>query len=369
MITQELLAILQCPRCHDGHLTQDGRGEEGADLTCSICSSHYPIRSGLPILLPDAAWTGPEPPKSRSGAVVETGGPSWLPRRLNRAVNVLRNQGPRPFLEKASRAYRTGLERLLPILRDGPTYVCPFCGVSARFLTYRGRPRAQCPDCGAKERDRLMVLALKEVLAHCDRPLHVLHVAPESTIRRFLSPFARHYVGTDLTRGMSSYSGQLSAATDLTRLAFRSDTFDLVVASHVLEHIPDDRTAVEEVLRVLKPGGVAVLPVPVVHDGPTVEYDRPNPLEEMHVRAPGRDYFDRFSEIGFEVVLRRSSDYPPDHQSLSYHARREAVTKDLVSSPSSSCGSGSEQYLPLCFKGSAWQNLTPPSVISTDLAK
>lgn len=47
-----------------------------------------------------------------------------------------------------------------------------------------------------------------------------------------------------------------------TRLPFRTDTFDAVVASDVLEHIEDDRAAILEIARVLRPGGTAIISVP-----------------------------------------------------------------------------------------------------------
>jgi len=172
----------------------------------------------------------------------------------------------------------------------------------------------------------------------------ILHAAPEEKIRALLSARTRQYVSIDRASGLSSYSGGLSAAADLTRLAFRPQSFDLVLASHVLEHIHEDHAAVREIHRVLRPGGVAVLPVPIVHDGPTVEYDEPRPSGEMHVRAPGLDYFRRFERVSFEVVVAQSSDYPDEYQLRSYHADRSGVLR------SSSTRRGYEQYVPICRK-------------------
>lgn len=273
-----------------------------------------------------------------------------MPQRVTRTINVLRAQGVRPFFDKTSRAIRTELERRLPSMRRGPEYSCPCCGCRQPFLSYRGRPYAQCPECGAKERDRLLILVLEDVIERVGRPNHVLHVAPENQIRRFLSPVADNYIATDLTHGLSSYAGRLSAASDLTCLPFRSGSFDLVVASHVLEHIPNDRAAVREIHRVLQPAGVALLPVPITHDGPTVEYQDPNPLEEMHVRAPGLDYFHRFEDVGFDVIIKASSDYPSEHQLLSFHESGEATPKGPAPIGDPSDATGHDQYIPACFK-------------------
>ncbi len=52
------------------------------------------------------------------------------------------------------------------------------------------------------------------------------------------------------------------AAGDATAMPFADDTFDVVIASEVLEHIPADATAFAEIARVLRPGGVAAVTVP-----------------------------------------------------------------------------------------------------------
>jgi SAM-dependent methyltransferase len=261
----------------------------------------------------------------------------------------MRSQGLLPFVQKAWRAGWTEAERRLPPLRRGSVFVCPCCESREQFVSYRGRPYAVCPGCGAKERDRLLALILRDLLERLG-PRTVLHAAPEVTIRPLLADCVSSYFVVDLTRGLSSYAGQLSAAADLTRLPFADDSFDLVLASHVLEHIPDDRAAIREVHRVLKPGGTAILPVPIVHGGATVEYGEPRADEEMHVRAPGLDYFDRFEEGGFQVVARRSSDFSTSHQLRSFHSHWDDIGRAPSAKPGRPGLAGMEQYVPVCTK-------------------
>jgi SAM-dependent methyltransferase len=184
-------------------------------------------------------------------------------------------------------------------------------------------------------------LSLSEIVGRL-RPNAVLHVAPEALLRQLLGGEDTLYVAVDLTRGLVGYTGALASAADLTRLPFASGTFDLVVASHVLEHIGDDVSAIQEIHRVLRPGGVAVLPVPIVHSGPTVEYGHPRADEEMHVRAPGLDYFDRFRGAGFAVETRSSSDYADAHQVHSYHL--------IDGKPGTPGTAGMPQWVPICEK-------------------
>lgn len=326
--------------CGEGKLDPIVPSRFADGLECDSCHVRYPVRSGLPILIPEASVP---PDRADSGKGVGWPNGDWrsrrrsrrAPGRIGRAANVLRTQGTRAFLQKAAWAVRTALERKLAVLRRGRRHTCPCCGSAQAFLTYRGRPCAQCPECGAKERDRLLIVVLEEVLEDVEELTNVLHVAPEDPVRRVLARAAPNYVATDLVRGLSSYAGCLSAASDLTCLPFRDDSFDLVVASHVLEHISGDRVAAREVHRVLRPGGVALLPVPITGGGVTIEYDEPNRLEEMHVRAPGLDYFDRFTEVGFDVAVKASADYPSEYQLHAHHGHREA---------------GADQHVPVCVK-------------------
>ncbi len=128
----------------------------------------------------------------------------------------------------------------------------------------------------------------------------MLHVAPEPFFRGFFSARFGTYETADLSMNGVDHH------VDLQELPFADQTYDFVFASHVLEHVPDDIKAISEIRRILKPNGVAVLPVPLVAEK-TIEYPEPNPSEEYHVRAPGMDYFDRY-EPYFSKVERFSSD-------------------------------------------------------------
>lgn len=102
---------------------------------------------------------------------------------------------------------------------------------------------------------------------------------------------------------------------DITNIEYPNDTFDVIYCSHVLEHIPEDRKAMRELRRVLKPDGWAVLLVPIAGD---ITYEDPSitdPAErlkafglENHVRQYGRDYVERLRECGFTVEVTEVSD-------------------------------------------------------------
>jgi SAM-dependent methyltransferase len=105
-------------------------------------------------------------------------------------------------------------------------------------------------------------------------------------------------------------NGEVSV--DVTEMGFATDSFDVILCSHVLEHIPDDAAAMAEFLRVLKPGGWAMLQVPLdetrehtFEDAAVIDPAARERLFEQadHVRVYGRDYGARLEHAGFRVHI------------------------------------------------------------------
>lgn len=133
----------------------------------------------------------------------------------------------------------------------------------------------------------------------------MLHVAPEYTLSNRLQALSNlNYLSIDLS------SRRAMQRMDLTALALDDASFDVILCSHVLEHIPDDRRAMRELHRVLRPGGWAILQVPLdperamtYEDASITDPERrlEHFGQEDHVRVYGRDYPDRLREAGFTV--------------------------------------------------------------------
>jgi SAM-dependent methyltransferase len=130
----------------------------------------------------------------------------------------------------------------------------------------------------------------------------VVEVAPKlclSTLCRGLPGVT--YVGVDLEPAGASLQ------SDLTNLAIASDAVDLAICFHVLEHIPDDRAAMAELARVIRPGGRVVIQVPLrgetTFEDPTADPADYEALfgQEDHVRWYGMDIVGRLQQAGFEV--------------------------------------------------------------------
>jgi SAM-dependent methyltransferase len=134
----------------------------------------------------------------------------------------------------------------------GDNFICPICnGHFRKFLTYglSPRPNALCPRCGSLERHRLIWLYLAEKTNFFTARLKVHHFAPERCFQgRFKSMSNLDYITADLNSPFADRK------IDITAIPFEDETFDCVLCSHVLEHVPDDRKAMREIYRILKRG-------------------------------------------------------------------------------------------------------------------
>ena len=225
-------------------------------------------------------------------------------------------------------------------------FKCPVCGYSGPFQDLNPstglRRHAKCPHCGALERHRLQYLVINILLDNRDTSSSkMLHFAPESVFRKFFSDRFGQYETADIA--MKDVDHQV----DLQELPFKDQTYDFVFASHVLEHIPDDGKAISEIRRILKPNGIAVLPVPLVAEK-TIEYPGPNPHEAHHVRAPGVDYFDRYERFFARVEKFRSDSLPAEYQLFVFENRSQWPTKECPLRPPMQ-GEKHIDIVPVCY--------------------
>jgi SAM-dependent methyltransferase len=200
------------------------------------------------------------------------------------------------------------LRRLRLLIYRGDRVECPCCGGRfSRFMPgLSHRATRVCPRCGAQERHRALWLWMRERTDLFVREISILHWAPEYALQRSLSQLPNAaYVSADLE------GHEAMQHMDITDVPFKDDAFDLIVCVHVLEHVPDDRRAMREMVRVLRPGGMALLLVPIVLEQPTLEDPAIDTPEERkrhywqadHVRLYGGDFRDRLAEEGFSVEV------------------------------------------------------------------
>jgi len=200
---------------------------------------------------------------------------------------------------------------------------CPFCSGHFRKLLPTGyyvpelrtknitgggyRLNVKCPGCLSSDRERLIFLYLKNRTSVFSENLRMLHVAPERNLQKVLLAHPNiDYLSVDLNSPLAIVQ------MDITNIQYEDNSFDVIICNHVLEHIPDDRKAMSELHRVLKPGGCAILQVPVsqslitTHEDPSIT--APDEREKAfgqsdHVRIYARDYRDRLESVGFSVQV------------------------------------------------------------------
>jgi len=222
----------------------------------------------------------------------------------------------------------TGLIRLARrpweyVVFRGRSVYCPVCGSTWRRWAGRTPSHGVCPRCWSLARHRFLKLAMDSDAAESPpgsssdstatqekgpasslEPREVLIFAPDAATEGWLRR-APHWnvTTTDLAAPGVDYHW------DITALPIDDQQYDAIVCGHVLEHIPDDASAMRELHRVLKPGGVAYIQVPYSRTSPTDEDPSvTDPQERIrrfgqfdHVRRYGVDLSDRLTRAGFDV--------------------------------------------------------------------
>ncbi|MGH8947475.1 MAG: class I SAM-dependent methyltransferase, partial [Acidimicrobiia bacterium] len=117
----------------------------------------------------------------------------------------------------------------------------------------------------------------------------------------------RIYVSIELDPDADGRDSDVRA--DVTRIPLRTGSAGFILCSHVLEHVPDDRSAMLELARVLKRGGSLMIQVPRRRGSPTDENLAYTAAEREirygqadHVRMYGDDFEDRLMSCGLEVA-------------------------------------------------------------------
>lgn len=231
------------------------------------------------------------------------------------------------MLYSYARLLRYQLWKLDSLRYLGNKLGCPICGGRFRAMkpfvgscclrgieTDHYTQNAICPRCHSDIRQRFLVEFMRTRTSLFQKRQLVLHFAPEISIYKMLKNADLAYVTADINP--SQFAEAVYA--DITEIPFGNDEFDYLICIHVLEHIKDDRKAIREIYRVLKPNGHAILAVPTYGED---TYENPNfSYEERevqygtgdHLRLNGLDFADKLSASGFSVDIVSVDDVPGD---------------------------------------------------------
>lgn len=224
---------------------------------------------------------------------------------MSKFFKYILNLVPRPILIKLSYFVRP----VLALMYRGSNHTDPIDGKQFRsFLPYgyeSPRENVLSPSTLSLERHRLLWLYLKNRTDFFTAPLKVLHFAPEQAFyKRFRGLKNLDYTTIDLNSPLADVKA------DICNLPFEDGSFDVILCNHVLEHIIDDRKAMQELYRVMRPGGWGIFQIPqdlkrettFEDDSITGKKERTEIFGQYdHVRVYGRDYFDKLRSIGFIV--------------------------------------------------------------------
>ena len=205
------------------------------------------------------------------------------------------NEGKYKEVEYFLKGLRAPIFKLINI-NSKHKYICPICNYKGPFMDKNNRHRAKCPKCGELERARIAMLVVNEIYDdHKASQTDVLHISPENFLRKIFKKKYKSYISSDL------YRKDVDHQFDIEEIPYPDNSFDLVFASHVLEYVKNDKKAINEIKRVLRPGGLAFLPVPMLHDK-TIDFEERPPNKRI-IRETGVDYFDRYREVFTEVKV------------------------------------------------------------------
>lgn len=202
------------------------------------------------------------------------------------------------------------------ILYKGNNAYCCVCQSSFRtFRTFawRGKKKPKCVNCGSYARHRLVWKYLNDNFDLFEKPIKVLHFAPEKIFYDILGKNQNIvYYPCDLNPNFYKHytDNKKIAKVDITNIPFEDNYFDFIMCNHVLEHVPDDKKAMFELFRVMKKGGFGIFQVPIDYEREVTYEDfsitSPKEREKAfgqfdHVRWYGKDYVNRLEKVGFTV--------------------------------------------------------------------
>ncbi|HTU19595.1 MAG TPA: methyltransferase domain-containing protein [Gemmataceae bacterium] len=268
------------------------------------------------------------------------------------------------------RRLRRSAEPILELILGSDDFTCPVCGRGVHHfrplpsyyqknLQDAGWPypldqaetcntrHYSCPHCFASDRDRLCVLYLDAYLAPGGGPKTLVQFAPSAPLSRWIQRTIDQRQLLLTYRTADLYAEGVDDRLDITDMkAYADGSLDFFICSHVLEHVREDRKALRELFRVLRPAGCGILLVPIVRGVEEIDEDpEVTDLRERwrrfgqddHVRLYSkRDFLERVREAGFVVNELDARHFGPETferngiapRSVLYLAERPALGND-----------------------------------------
>ena len=187
-----------------------------------------------------------------------------------------------------------------------------------------------CPYCQSRSRYRWQIYVLKNYSGILDKPCNVLHFAAEEYNSKLIRTNKNcRYITADIEPRLGDVTCDI---TDLNM--FNDNTFDYIIANHVLEHVENESKAISELKRVLKHDGTIILSFPICTD--MLTYEDPSITTEAgrwaafgqgdHVRLYGKDFREHLENYGLNVKI-----YSPENELTPEEIKKYGFIHDDVS--------------------------------------
>lgn len=176
---------------------------------------------------------------------------------------------------------------------------------AGEIVGVESKPNNRCPVCGSSDWVRFSIEVLKKHTDIYQSDNVTLVLAPSFSLERSL----KHNRDCAVTTGDAA-RGRAQLQLDVTHLALRNHIYDYVICCHVLEHVMDERAAIEELKRVMRPGGCLLLSMPIcTSNTKTIESEVEDGVAQEtrfgrrdHVRLYGLDTAERLRGYGLDVT-------------------------------------------------------------------
>ncbi|MEM6395468.1 MAG: methyltransferase domain-containing protein [Bacteroidota bacterium] len=219
--------------------------------------------------------------------------------------------------ESVSRLFENPIRWLVSLPYRGNRYYCPLCQTKLNRFIVLEDGHALCPRCGSLPRTRRLWFLIEEILEQANDRLTILHFSPPASLRkRILKRITQNKLSVSYQTTDTAGEFTADLAIDLTDNDLPDDSFDLIICYHVLEHIEDDRKAISELFRLLKPNGQALIQTPfLAEEGKAKELPNITTAaqrlqhygQEDHVRVYTVSALDeRLKSAGFTTHIRKT---------------------------------------------------------------
>ena len=206
----------------------------------------------------------------------------------------------------------------------GNTHKCTICEKPLKaFIPYHGYDKI-CPSCGSLSRDRRLWQILER--DYINFTPKILDFSPSRALYRKLKAFRKFrkvdYITTDLSGNFLA-----DAHYDITNIDVSDETFDVIICYHVLEHIIEDETAMQELYRILKPNGTCLIQTPFKEGDIYEDYAITSPEDRLthfgqddHVRIYSVEGISqRLQTSGFKVKALSFEEEVDNHHGFAQH--------------------------------------------------